>query len=71
MTWPAPLVAVKCDGTERVVELEIQDSSALCTSQNVGGVLDDSSFSPQEMTFKLKRDMKIMYKIFSIFYLFQ
>ena len=37
----------------RVVELEL---------------LDESSFFEQEMTVRLKRDMRIMYKIFFIFY---
>ena len=30
-------------------------------------LLDDSSFSPQEMTVKLKNEIRIMYKIFLIF----
>ena len=34
-------------------------------------LLDDSSFSPQEKTVKLKRDMKIMYKTLFIFLLHQ
>ena len=34
-------------------------------------VLVDSSFSPQEMTLKLIRDMRIMYKTLLIFFLNQ
>jgi hypothetical protein len=34
-------------------------------------LLDDSSFSAQEMTVRLKRDMRIMYKILFIFFLHQ
>ena len=34
-------------------------------------LLDDSSFSPQEMMVRLKRDMRIMYKTLYIFFLQQ
>ena len=34
-------------------------------------LLDDSSFSAQEMTVRLKRDMRIMYKTLFIFFLHQ
>jgi len=34
-------------------------------------LLDESSFFAQEMTVRLKRDMRIMYKILFIFFLHQ
>ena len=47
-----------------VVVVEVVDEEEL-------ELLDDSSFSAQEMTVRLKRDMRIMYKILFIFLLHQ
>ena len=37
----------------------------------IEGLLDESSFFAQEMTVRLKREMRIMYKILLIFFIHQ
>ena len=82
---PVDIASLKITATVVAGELKVELSSGL-TEETVGLVVSVvvvvvvpeelellvlSSFSPQEMIVRLKRDMRIMYKILFIFFLHQ
>ena len=71
------IVSEKVTETFDVIETEVSSSEGEL-DETVGGVVSeelellvDSSFLPQEMTVRLKRSMRIMYKTLLILFLYQ